>query len=141
MEWKRKAVAGLTGLTLALGVLTPAVAHSAVAAPAPDISLANIKTHLNQLQAIAQQNGGNRSASGGYAASVSYVEQKLQAAGYTVTRQTCTSCAGRTQNLIAEWPKGDANQVLMLGAHLDSVSAARASTTTARAARRSSKSR
>ncbi|MEV6903714.1 M28 family peptidase [Amycolatopsis sp. NPDC051372] len=54
---------------------------------------------------------------------MSYVEGKLRAAGYTVTRQTCTSRAGRTQNLIAEWPKGDANRVLMLGAHLDSMSA------------------
>lgn len=94
------------------------------AAAAPDVSLANVKAHLNELQTIAQQNGGNRAASGnGYRASVSYVEQKLQAAGYTVTRQTCTSCAGQSQNLIAEWPKGDANSVFMLGAHLDSVSA------------------
>jgi aminopeptidase S len=51
------------------------------------------------------------------------VEGKLQAAGYNVTRQTCTSCLGQSQNLIAEWPQGDASQVIMLGAHLDSVSA------------------
>ncbi|MET0235314.1 MAG: M28 family peptidase [Kibdelosporangium sp.] len=94
------------------------------AAAAPDVSLANVKAHLNELQTIAQQNGGNRAASGnGYRASVTYVEQKLQAAGYTVTRQTCTSCAGQSENLIAEWPEGNADQVLMLGAHLDSVSA------------------
>ncbi|WIX79668.1 hypothetical protein QRX50_02350 [Amycolatopsis carbonis] len=54
---------------------------------------------------------------------MSYVEGKLRAAGCTVTRRTCTSCAGRTQNLVAEWPKGDANRVRILGAHLDSVSA------------------
>ncbi|MEW2499019.1 M28 family metallopeptidase [Amycolatopsis sp. NPDC047767] len=121
MLWKKKAVAGLATLAFAVSSLAqPPVASAAVA---PDISLANIKTHLGQLEAIARQNGGNRSAGGGYASSVSYVEGKLRAAGYTVTRQTCTSCAGRTQNLIADWPKGDSNRVLMLGAHLDSVSA------------------
>ncbi|MFD9964314.1 M28 family peptidase [Amycolatopsis sp. NPDC058986] len=126
MNWKRRAGAAFAGLTLALGIAAvPAQAATAAAtalAP-PDISLANIKTHLNQLQTIAQQNGGNRAAGGGYNASVSYVEGKLKAAGFTTTRQTCTSCAGQSQNLIAEWPKGDANQVLMLGAHLDSVTA------------------
>ncbi|WP_158885595.1 M20/M25/M40 family metallo-hydrolase [Amycolatopsis anabasis] len=119
----RAGLAALAGLALTLAVpATPAQAQTTTAA-APDISLANVKAHLNQFQSIAQQNGGNRAPSGGYTASVSYVEQKLRAAGYTVNRQTCTSCAGQTQNLIAEWPKGDANQVIMLGAHLDSVSA------------------
>ena len=37
------------------------------------------------------QNGGNRRAgTAGYTASVAYVKSKLQAAGYTVTEQTCT---------------------------------------------------
>ncbi|GAB3158481.1 M20/M25/M40 family metallo-hydrolase [Micromonospora sonneratiae] len=92
--------------------------------PAPDISVANIKTHLNQFQTIATNNGGNRySGRPGYTASLQYVEQRLQAAGYTVTRQTCTSCTSGSVNLIAEWRGGDANQVLMLGAHLDGVAA------------------
>jgi aminopeptidase S len=117
--------AGFVSAALALAMGVSAIpAHAATAAVAPDISLANVKAHLTQLQTIAQQNGGNRSAGGGgYAASVSYVEGKLQAAGYNVTRQTCTSCLGQSQNLIAEWPQGDASQVIMLGAHLDSVSA------------------
>ncbi len=123
MTWKTKAGAVFAALGLGLGILT-VPAQAAATPAAPDISLANIKTHLNQLQAIANQNGGTRSASGGgYAASVSYVEGLLRNAGYTVTRQTCTSCLGSSQNLIAEWPQGDANQVLMLGSHLDSVSA------------------
>ncbi|MEU4672224.1 M28 family peptidase [Amycolatopsis sp. NPDC023774] len=54
---------------------------------------------------------------------MSYVEGKPRTAGYTVARQTCTSCAGRTQNLVEEWPKGVANRVLMPGAHLHIVSA------------------
>ncbi|WP_214415924.1 M28 family peptidase, partial [Sphaerisporangium fuscum] len=92
----------------------------------PDISLSNIKAHLAQLQSIATANGGTRRSSGsGYTASVSYIEGKLKAAGYTVVRQACTSgcSSGAGPNLIADWPGGDANQVFMAGAHLDSVSA------------------
>ncbi|MFI6319159.1 M28 family peptidase [Nonomuraea sp. NPDC050556] len=92
----------------------------------PDINVANVKAHLAQFQTIANNNGGTRRSTGaGYTQSVTYVEQKLQAAGYTTTRvacgSTCTSGAG--PNLIADWPGGDANQVIMGGAHLDSVSA------------------
>lgn len=144
MKWKTRLGAGVTALVAVLGVVSvpAATAAPASALAAPDISLANIKTHLNQFQAIARNNGGTRSPrGGGYAASVSYVENLLKNAGYTTKRQTCTSCTGRSQNLIAEWPQGDANQVLMLGAHLDSVSATSASTTTVPAARRSSRSR
>ncbi|MEV6527865.1 M20/M25/M40 family metallo-hydrolase [Longispora sp. NPDC051575] len=92
---------------------------------APDIKVDNVKAHLNQLQTIATNNSGNRRAgSAGYTASVAYLEQKLKDAGYTVTRQTCTSgCFYQSDNLIADWPGGDANQVIMLGAHLDGVAA------------------
>ncbi|MEU0561513.1 M28 family peptidase [Dactylosporangium sp. NPDC006015] len=91
---------------------------------APDISVGNVRAHLTQFQTIATNNGGNRySGRAGYTASLQYVEQRLQAAGYTVTRQTCTSCTTGSVNLIAEWRGGDANQVLMLGAHLDGVAA------------------
>ncbi|WP_240506148.1 M28 family peptidase [Thermoactinospora rubra] len=92
----------------------------------PDISLASVKAHLQQFQTIATNNGGNRRSTGpGYTASVSYIEQKLQAAGYTVRRQNCgsTCSSGAGPNLIADWPGGDPGQVVMAGAHLDSVSA------------------
>ncbi|WP_308166066.1 M28 family peptidase [Actinomadura sp. NEAU-AAG7] len=93
---------------------------------APDINVENVKAHLQQLQTIASQNGGNRrSTGGGYLGSVSYVEQKLKAAGFTVTRQACSSgCTGGAgPNLIADWPGGNENNVYMFGAHLDSVGA------------------
>ncbi|RKE23315.1 M28 family peptidase [Streptomyces sp. TLI_171] len=91
---------------------------------APDINVANVQTHLGQLYSIAQQNGGNRRAgTAGYTQSLAYLKGKLQAAGYTVTEQTCTSCTYTANNLIADWPGGPADQVTMLGAHLDSVSA------------------
>ncbi|MFD8598322.1 M28 family peptidase [Kitasatospora sp. NPDC059646] len=91
---------------------------------APDINVANVQAHLSQLYTIAQQNGGNRRAgTAGYSQSLAYVKGKLQAAGYTVTEQTCTSCSYTSNNLIADWPGGPSDQVTMFGAHLDSVSA------------------
>ncbi|MFD8147486.1 M28 family peptidase [Streptomyces sp. NPDC059708] len=90
----------------------------------PDISAANVQAHLNQLGTIASQNGGNRRAgSGGHTQSLAYIKGKLQAAGYTVTEQACTSCTYPSNNLIADWPGGPADQTVMFGAHLDSVSA------------------
>jgi Zn-dependent metalloprotease len=90
----------------------------------PDISVTNVKGHLSQLYSIAQSNGGTRRAgSSGYTASVAYLKGKLQAAGFTVSEQTCTSCTYRSNNLIADWPGGPSDQVTMFGAHLDSVSA------------------
>ncbi|MEU3644466.1 M28 family peptidase [Lentzea sp. NPDC034063] len=93
---------------------------------APDVDIAAVKQHLSQFSTIASQNGGNRrSTSAGYRASVTYVKDKLTAAGYAVTEQACTSgcTSGAGPNLIAEWRGGDANNVHMFGAHLDSVSA------------------
>ncbi len=85
-----------------------------------------MQAHLSELNAIATRNGGNRrSTTQGYRDSVAYVKGKLQAAGYTVTEQACTSgcTSGAGPNLIAEWPHGDASKVYMFGSHLDSVSA------------------
>lgn len=91
---------------------------------APNIDVANVQAHLSQLNTIASQNGGNRRAgSGGHTQSLAYVKGKLQAAGYTVTEQSCTSCTYPSNNLIADWPGGPADQTVMFGAHLDSVSA------------------
>ncbi|MFI7436853.1 M28 family peptidase [Micromonospora haikouensis] len=103
----------------------PAAAPALAALAAPDISVTNVQAHLSQFQSIATSNGGNRrSGSAGYTASVNYVKSKLQAAGYTVTEQTCTNCTYPGNNVIAEWSGGaPADQVIMFGAHLDGVSA------------------
>ncbi|MGW6710025.1 M28 family peptidase [Streptomyces sp. NPDC054956] len=91
---------------------------------APNIDVAAVQAHLTQLNTIASQNGGNRRAgSAGYTQSVAYIKGKLQAAGYTVTEQNCTSCTYPSNNLIADWPGGPADQTIMFGSHLDSVSA------------------
>ncbi|MGC0417130.1 M28 family peptidase [Embleya sp. AB8] len=90
----------------------------------PNIDVANVQAHLAQLNSIANQNGGNRRAgSAGHSASVAYIKGKLQAAGFTVAEQTCTSCSYQSNNLIADWPGGPTDSVVMFGAHLDSVQA------------------
>ncbi|MFF2043787.1 M28 family peptidase [Kitasatospora sp. NPDC058170] len=90
----------------------------------PDIDVAKVQAHLTQLNTIASQNGGNRRAgSAGHSQSVAYIKAKLQAAGYTVSEQTCTSCTYSSNNLVADWPGGPTDQVTMFGAHLDSVAA------------------
>ncbi|GAB3948476.1 M28 family metallopeptidase [Kribbella albertanoniae] len=89
----------------------------------PDISVTNAKAHLDQFQTIATNNGGNRyTGRPGYKASADWVKAKLDAAGYTTTLQQFNTSAGTSYNVIAEWPFGDANHVVMAGSHLDSVS-------------------
>lgn len=104
--------------------VTRPIAAAAAALAAPDISVTNVQAHLTQFNTIATSNGGNRRAgSAGYTASLTYVKTRLQAAGYTVSEQYCSSCTYPSNNLIAEWPGGPADQVVMFGAHLDGVSA------------------
>ncbi|MEU3449318.1 M28 family metallopeptidase [Streptomyces thermolilacinus] len=133
---RRTAAAAVLALTGLLATAAPAATAAppaaataaartapAAAAAAPDIPLANVKAHLTQLQSIATANGGNRAhGRPGYKASIDYVKAKLDAAGFTTSVQQFTSNSAVGYNLIADWPGGDPNQVLMAGAHLDSVS-------------------
>lgn len=125
----RRRAATAAAVVVAVGSLLGATAPGATATPAagtaaaPDIPLANVKAHLNQFQSIANANGGNRAhGRSGYRASLDYVKGKLDAAGFTTSIQQFTSNGSTGYNLIADWPGGDPNQVLMAGAHLDSVS-------------------
>ncbi|MFB7057951.1 M28 family metallopeptidase [Streptomyces vinaceus] len=116
------AVAGLFASTAPAALAAPTAA--AAAPTPPDIPVANVKAHLAQLQSIATANGGNRAhGRAGYKASIDYVKAKLDAAGFTTTLQTFTSSGATGYNLIADWPGGDPNSVLMSGSHLDSVTA------------------
>ncbi|MEV1332607.1 M28 family peptidase [Micromonospora costi] len=116
--------AGPAGAAPKAVAAVPAAPRDVVALAAPDISVTNVQAHLTQFNSIASSNGGNRRAgSAGHTASVAYVKSRLQAAGYTVTEQRCTSCTYPSNNVIAEWPGGPADQVVMFGAHLDGVSA------------------
>jgi aminopeptidase S len=108
----------LTGVTLA-GTSSPAEA-----ATAPDLSVTNVTAHLQKLQDIATANGGNRATGRpGYKASLDWVKSRLDAVGYTTTVQSFSTSSGTSYNLLADWPGGDAEHVVMTGAHLDSVSA------------------
>nr|WP_285554363.1 M28 family metallopeptidase [Actinoplanes regularis] len=99
-------------------------APAQAAAATPDIPVANVKAHLTQLQSIATANGGNRAhGRPGYLASVTYVKNLLDAAGFTTTQQSFTYNGATGYNLIADWPGGDTSNTLMIGAHLDSVTA------------------
>jgi aminopeptidase S len=116
---------------LAAGLLAGAllVTPLAQAAPpqvlaAPDIPVANVQAHLNQLQAIANNNSGTRAhGRPGYRASADFIKARLDAAGYTTVLQPFTANGATGWNVIADWPGGDPNNVLMAGGHLDSVSA------------------
>jgi aminopeptidase S len=119
------AVASPTAATPAPAVAVPSRAGAALLAT-PDVSLTNIRAHMQQFQNIANANGGTRrSNTAGYTASQNYVFNQLSAAGFTVVRQTCASgcIAGAGPNVIADWPGGNASNVYMFGAHLDSVAA------------------
>ncbi|MFD9379139.1 M28 family metallopeptidase [Streptomyces sp. NPDC059999] len=116
------AVAGLFAATSPAALAAPAAVNAAPTPP--DIPLANVKAHLTQLQTIATNNGGNRAhGRAGYKASIDYVKAMLDAAGFTTSLQTFTSSGATGYNLIADWPGGDPNSVLMSGSHLDSVTA------------------
>jgi Zn-dependent metalloprotease len=94
-------------------------------AAVPDIDINKINAHLDEFARIAAANGGNRAhGKPGYRASIDYVQGKLEAAGYTTRIQQFTQGGATGFNLIADLPgRGDPNQVVMLGAHLDSVAA------------------
>jgi aminopeptidase S len=114
-----------SALLLAAALLSPPVATAAPvdALAVPDISLTNVQAHLNDLQTIANNNGGNRAhGRPGYLASINHLKAKLDAAGYQTAVQQFTYNSATGYNLIADWPGGDPNNVLMLGGHLDSVS-------------------
>ncbi|GLY07921.1 M28 family peptidase [Actinoplanes sp. NBRC 101535] len=126
----RPAVAVLAAAALVLSALpaaaaaTPPASTTPLLAAAPVVDVANVNAHLQQLQTFATGNGGNRATgTAGHTATTTYLQQKLQAAGYTVTVQTCTTCSGSAKNIIADWPGGDTANTYMFGAHSDSVSA------------------
>ena len=129
----------LVGISLAL----VAVACGSVAAAPPippdgplvqqltgDVSDARAMKHLQALQKIADEHGGNRAAgTAGYDASVEYVARVLRNAGFKVSTPTYEASGGShrrrasdpERNVIARTRTGDPSQVVMIGAHLDSV--------------------
>jgi Zn-dependent metalloprotease/Zn-dependent M28 family amino/carboxypeptidase len=96
---------------------------TATAVQTVDIDAAALRADINEFARIAQANNGNRAhGSAGYKASLDYLKQRLDVAGYTTRVQQFTHAGKTGYNLIADLPgRGDPNRVVMLGAHLDSV--------------------
>lgn len=96
MRIRRRSTALAAALTVTALAGSGLAAAPASAAPNPNsgdklskaVSTDAVMNHLNQFQAIATANGGNRAAgTSGYEASAQYVEKTLAAAGYTSQRQ------------------------------------------------------
>ena len=89
--------------------------------------------HLEALQAIADRNGGNRAVgTPGYDQSVEYVASTLSQAGFRVETPTIAvtseddedegaAGARTTRSVIAQTTTGRTDEVVLTGAHLDSV--------------------
>jgi len=85
------------------------------------IEVPDIRVHLEELQGIADANGGNRATGTiGFYASVDYVAERLADAGYDVERQAFAVGTQPSTNLLVE-RAGATDEVIMLGGHLDSV--------------------
>jgi aminopeptidase S len=131
-------LAALVGGSLAVFTLPQSPLNSKTIAPdgplarqlTGEVSDATALKHLQALQKIADEHGGNRAAgTSGYDASVDYVAGVLRRAGYKVSTPTYETsgrrhrerAGGPQRNVIAQTSTGDASNVVMVGAHLDSV--------------------
>jgi aminopeptidase S len=112
----------------------PQPTRSKATAPEPpvrqlagQVSDATAMKHMQALQKIADEHSGNRaSGTSGYDASVRYVVGVLRGAGFKVTTPTYEAddgwrSIGPVRNVIAQTRTGDPGNVVMIGAHLDSV--------------------
>jgi aminopeptidase S len=87
------------------------------------VEVADIRVHLEALQRIADEHGGNRATgTAGFDATVAYVEERLVAAGYEVEQQLFIVGDASSASLMVEAGPAD-EEVVMFGAHLDSVAA------------------
>ena len=134
--WWRLRLAFL-GISVALAVTACGSVAGGPTAPdgplvqqlAGEVSDARAVKHLQALQKIADEHDGNRAAgTSGYDASVEYVVDVLRGAGFKASTPTFDASDGdgedssRTQrNVIAQTRTGNPDQVVMIGAHLDSV--------------------
>jgi aminopeptidase S len=88
------------------------------------VTQSGLRIHARKLQKIANRNDGNRAgATSGYHASAEYIARTMTKAGYHVELQPVIFEGSVAFNVIAELPKGNPRNVIMLGAHLDSVPA------------------
>jgi hypothetical protein len=112
----------LTTVVAVTSALVVATAPSGAAATVPELDYQAVLPHLQRFQEIADQNGGNRAhGTPGFRASVDYVKSTLDAAGFQTRVDSFEQDGATGYNLVADWPGGDENHVLLLGSHLDGV--------------------
>ena len=97
---------------------------------ASEVSVGRAMAHLQALQKIADEHGGNRAAgTAGFEATVDYAADVLRGAGFAASTPTYAVEGdedvrpGTGRNVIAQTRTGDPDHVVMIGAHLDSVPA------------------
>jgi aminopeptidase S len=118
------ATLAVAGAAYAAPVPIAPAAPAAVAATPPVITAAAPMAHLQKLMSFATANGNTRViGTAGFTSTVSYIKAQLDALGWVTTVQNFTSGGKAAANVVAEWPYGDANHVIMAGAHSDSVKA------------------
>ncbi|MDQ4035036.1 MAG: M20/M25/M40 family metallo-hydrolase [Chloroflexota bacterium] len=104
----------------------PSAAREApsVGQPAEAITEAALLEHLTALQAIAEAHDGTRATgTPGFDESAAYVAAKLAAAGYVVERLAFEAAGVPSESLLVDRPGAQGDEVVILGAHLDSVAA------------------
>ncbi|MFD0490006.1 hypothetical protein ACFQ0O_26585 [Saccharopolyspora spinosporotrichia] len=86
----------VTAAAAVAGLALPASSPALGASPQAATGAAAVQEHLQELQKIAEANGGHRaSGSPGYQASIDYVKAKLDAAGFATTLQEFDSMGAR----------------------------------------------
>ncbi|HEX2073767.1 MAG TPA: M28 family metallopeptidase [Geodermatophilus sp.] len=150
-RWLVAGAVGLAALGVGVGVLVARDPEPAVRPEVPPaepcsrgagdtvdglldcVALAGVVEHLEALQAIADEHGGTRAdGTPGYEASADYVAERAEAAGLRVSRvpfdvsgshwDDDEDSEGRSsQNVVAELRGLTDDNVVVVGAHLDSV--------------------
>jgi Zn-dependent M28 family amino/carboxypeptidase len=106
----------MTGIVFAVNAASDAGRKAAVSP---------VYEHLEQFQALADEHGDRAAGTEGYEAAAQYVEEQLERAGLESTRHYFTFDDDDEEiesfSIIAETQEGSAENVIMLGAHLDGV--------------------
>lgn len=103
----------------------PIIAKPALFSLEKTITADALMAHLKSFDDIANANkdtGYRFSGTPGYAKTIDHIKEKLANSGLIITEQQVVYEGGTAVNLFAE-TTGDDNQVIIAGAHLDSVSA------------------
>lgn len=122
---RRTLIAVSTGAALTASLLGATGAQAALAEPAaaaPDIPVTAVQEDLKGLQSVAEANGGSRAhGEPGFKASIDYIKDKLDEAGFETSVQEFDGSGETGYNLVADWPGGSSDETVMVGSHLDSV--------------------